>query len=78
MLCLKILGYVTTMRQILVFNLCVVTLYVQEDERKRKLDLEMGGWTEATAKTEDAIQAEPSDKNHPAAQGYADVVENKF
>lgn len=45
------------------------------------MDLEMGGWTEVPAKTEDVVEAQLSDTKdmtHPTEQGHSDVVEDKF
>lgn len=70
--CLQILGYIKS---------TVAIVYLQEDERQRKMDLEMGGWTEAPEKTEGAISAQlgdTDDMTHPTEEGHSDVVERKF
>ncbi|XP_021936106.1 protein FAM177A1-like isoform X2 [Zootermopsis nevadensis] len=56
-------------------------IMAEEDERQRKMDLEMGGWTEAPEKTEGAISAQlgdTDDMTHPTEEGHSDVVERKF
>jgi hypothetical protein len=68
------------MVRLLLVSLYVV-IYLQEEERQRKKDLEMGGWTGTSAETEDAVKAPPTlqhDTAHLAAESYSDVDENRF
>jgi hypothetical protein len=65
--------------------LLVVSLYVviflQEEERQRKNDLEMGGWTGTPAEFGDAVQTPPTPKNDTAqltAETDSNVVENRI
>lgn len=58
-----------------------IVVYLQEEARKKKQDLEMGGWTETRAETEGAVESPPiqqTDTTHPTAQADAEVAVNKF
>lgn len=68
------------MVKLLVVSLYVV-IYLQEEERQRKMELEMGGWTGTPAETEDPVQAPPAQENdttHPTAQRDSNVDGNRF
>jgi hypothetical protein len=58
-----------------------VVIYLQEEERQRKKELEMSGWTGTPAETEGAVEAPPGQENdttHPTAQRDSNVAGNRF
>jgi hypothetical protein len=58
-----------------------VIVYLQEEERKKKQDMEMGGWTETQAETNGAVESPPiqqTDMTYPTVQVDAEVAVNKF
>lgn len=66
-------------------NVCcllyAVTVYLQEEERRKKQDMEMGGWTGTATESRDAVQSPPIqqiDTTYPPAQGDAGMAVNKF
>lgn len=53
----------------------------EEEERKKKQDMEMGGWTETGAKTEGAVESPPiqqTDVKYPTVQADTEAAANKF
>jgi hypothetical protein len=72
-------GYLTVMVRLLVVSLYV--FYLQEEERQRKMELEMSGWTSTLAETEDVVQVPPaqqSDTTHQTAERDSNVDGNRF
>ncbi|XP_023725778.1 protein FAM177A1 isoform X2 [Cryptotermes secundus] len=57
------------------------SIMAEEEERQKKKELEMGGWTGTPAESEDPIQVPPAQENdttHPTAQRDSNVDENRF
>jgi hypothetical protein len=55
--------------------------FLQEEERKQKQDMEMGGWTETPVETKGAVESPPfqqTEMTYPTVQADAEVAVNKF
>lgn len=55
-------------------------MMAEEEERKKKQDMEMGGWTETRAETEGAVESPPiqqADMTYPTLQADMEVAVNK-
>lgn len=60
--------------------LYAIIVYLQEEERKKKQDMEMGGWTETQAETEGAVESPPiqqANMTYPTVQAETEVAVNK-
>ncbi|GFG34684.1 hypothetical protein Cfor_10910 [Coptotermes formosanus] len=56
-------------------------MMAEEEERKKKQDMELGGWTETQAETNGAVESPPiqqTDMTYPTVQADAEVAVNKF
>jgi hypothetical protein len=59
----------------------LLLFYLQEEERKKKQDMEMGGWTDTPAEAEGAVESPPiqqTDMTFPTVQADAEVAVNKL
>jgi hypothetical protein len=68
------------MVKLLVVSLYVV-IYLQEEERQRKNELEMSGWTGIPVETEGTVETPPAQENdttHPTVQTDSNIDGNRF